>query len=166
MEEIQYMLSQYSPVEIILLILFILVGTKTISTIFEWFYHKIEGYFSQKKDEEEQIIELETEHEIFTSQFDNISKTLNNIQEDIKLLTERMQENTKMYIVDKFHYFYHRAKMIDEASLQSLELRYMYYKSAGGDSYIDDLMNKLRSLPRVNIETIQQLKGVSNDTES
>lgn len=166
MEELEFIISQYSPVEIFLIILFLLVATKTISTIFEWFYHKVEDYFSQKKEEEEQISELESEHDVFNKKLDKIFERLDKIDETMKLLVERMQENTKTYIIDKYHYYYEKLKAIDDAAMQNLELRYMYYKSAGGDSYIDDLMERIRELPRINIETIQQTKGVSNDPKS
>lgn len=163
MEELSLVLEQYSPIEIVLLILFILIGTKTISTIFEWFYNKFHDYFSKKNKEEEQIDNLQNEHKDIYKQLDNIENILSIIQGDVKTLTERMQENTKTYIIDKYHYFCDSIKAIDDASLQSLELRYMYYKSAGGNSYIDNLMNEIRELPKVSIKQIAELRGVSND---
>ena len=44
--------------------------------------------------------------------------------------------------------------MIDEAALQDIERRYLYYKEAGGDTFIELQMEKLRSLPLVTPEQI------------
>lgn len=165
MEYIQYILTQYSPVEIVIIILFLLIGTKAISALIEWFYNKLKSYFSNKDHEEKELYELKTEQDSIEDRLDKIDDSLIAISDQIKLLTERLQENTKSYIIDKHHHFCYQVKAIDDLSLQSLELRYMYYKAAGGDSYIDNLMAEIRELPKVDMQTLQLsdiMKGESN----
>ena len=64
-----------------------------------------------------------------------------------------MQENTRSYLIDAHHKFCYERKAIDELNLQSMERRYLYYKAAGGDSFIDGLMEEVRKLPRINLYT-------------
>ena len=74
------------------------------------------------------------------------------LEEQGAITTERLQENSRSYIIDKHHYFCYEVKAIDDLNLQSLERRYLYYKAAGGNSYIDGLMEEIRDLPKVNLQ--------------
>ena len=74
------------------------------------------------------------------------------MEEQGAITTERLQENSRSYIIDKHHYFCYEVKAIDDLNLQSLERRYLYYKAAGGNSYIDGLMEEIRDLPKVNLQ--------------
>jgi hypothetical protein len=67
----------------------------------------------------------------------------------VALLQERMQENTRSYLIDAHHKFCYQFKQIDDLNLESLERRYLYYKTSGGDTFIDHLMEEVRALPRV-----------------
>lgn len=86
------------------------------------------------------------------------------LEEQGAITTERLQENSRSYIIDKHHYFCYDVKAIDDLNLQSLERRYLYYKAAGGNSYIEGLMEEIRDLPKVNlqdrhiIEAVQQIQ--------
>jgi hypothetical protein len=68
-------------------------------------------------------------------------------------MQERLQENARSDLIDAHHQFCYQYKQIDDLSLQSLERRYLYYKTAGGDTFIDHLMEEVRALPRVNYTT-------------
>ncbi len=70
----------------------------------------------------------------------------------IKMLREQIQQSAKAYILERHAHFVNHLKLIDEQSLQTLEVRFAYYKSQGGNSYIDLMMEDLRMLPRVNAE--------------
>lgn len=154
-EFIKTFFEQYSPVEIFIFIIVILVGTKMLSSLFEWFYNKLNTYFSKKSEEEEEIDTLKKDYKDTIEELNDINKKLTFLKEQIKVLTDRLQENSKSYIIDKHHYFCYQIKAIDDFSLQSLELRYMYYKSEGGDSYIDGLMQEVRELPKIDIKNIE-----------
>jgi hypothetical protein len=64
-----------------------------------------------------------------------------------------MQENSRSFLIDAHHKFCYHYKKIDDLNLQSIERRYLYYKTAGGDTFIDHLMEEIRSLPRVTVFT-------------
>lgn len=78
-----------------------------------------------------------------------------------------MQENARSELLDAHHKFCYQFHKIDDLSLQSLERRYLYYKTAGGDTFIDHLMEEIRALPRVNYYTenldTEQRRGEDED---
>lgn len=82
----------------------------------------------------------------------NLAAELAELKGKVSILTERTQDSTRAYIIDKHHHFCYQIKAIDDMSLQDLERRFMFYKAAGGDTFIDALMEEIRSLPRLTIE--------------
>lgn len=82
----------------------------------------------------------------------NLTTELVELKGKVSILTERTQDSTRAYIIDKHHHFCYQIKAIDDMSLQDLERRFMFYKAAGGDTFIDALMEEVRSLPRLTIE--------------
>ena len=72
----------------------------------------------------------------------------------MKLVQERLQENTRSFLIDAHHKHCYQIKSIDDLTLQSVERRYLYYKTAGGNSFIDGLMDEIRKLPRINTYTV------------
>lgn len=83
---------------------------------------------------------------------DDLNESVSKLIEQQIHTTDRLQENTRSYIIDKHHYFCYQIRAIDDMNLQSLERRYMYYKADGGNSFIDQLMEEIRQLPRVNLQ--------------
>lgn len=157
MDFVKTFFEQYSLVEIFVFVIAILAGTKILSNLFEWFYNKMNVYFFKKTEEEKEINGLKEEYVNIINELKEIDKKLFFLKDQTKILTDRLQENSKSYIIDKHHYFCYQIKAIDDFSLQSLELRYMYYKSSGGDSYIDGLMQEIRELPKIDIKSIEMI---------
>ena len=80
---------------------------------------------------------------------------LTNLKNRVQTLTDRVQDSTKAYIIDKHHHFVYQVKAIDDMSLQELERRFVYYKAAGGNTFIDGLMEEVRDLPKVTVEQMR-----------
>lgn len=80
-------------------------------------------------------------------QLDSISERVDAIQQETEKMKERMQDDTRSYIIDKYRRFVCEKKSIDSVSLEDIERHYMYYQAAQGDSYITNLMQKIRTLP-------------------
>lgn len=83
---------------------------------------------------------------------ENQTKKISSLKSQIGTLTERTQDSTRAYLIDKHHHFCYQIGGIDDMSLQDMERRFMYYKAAGGDTFIDGLMDEVRSLPRLTLE--------------
>lgn len=88
----------------------------------------------------------------------NLTAELAELKGRVSILTERIQDSTRAYIIDKHHHFCYQIKAIDDMSLQDLERRFMFYKVAGGDTFIDALMEEIRSLPRLTIEQMSHIQ--------
>ena len=83
---------------------------------------------------------------------ENQTKEISSLKSQIGTLTERTQDSTRAYLIDKHHHFCYQIGGIDDMSLQDMERRFMYYKAAGGDTFIDGLMEEVRALPRLTLE--------------
>lgn len=158
MDALNQLFSQYSFESLWLLIILLAVAFKFVNELFEYFYERAKKFFNyqSKKDNDKKDI---------INSLDNLRRNIENLQNSIvtqseaikqlkdheKLTLERLQENSRNYIIDKHHYFCYEVKAIDDLSLQSLERRYLYYKAAGGDSFIDGLMEDIRALPRIDL---------------
>lgn len=160
MGEITTLFTQYSVEELILFIIIVLFVLKALNEIISYFYNKIKEHFGieNKKEEWERGI---------TEGLENIHSEINGLKEQanknhekqkeieatMALVQERLQENTRSYLIDAHHKFCYEIKAIDDLNLQAMERRYLYYKTAGGNSFIDGLMDQVRQLPRINFYT-------------
>lgn len=162
MDAISQLFSQYSIESLIILIVFLAVGFKFVNELFEYFYNKFKTYFnyqSQKDIKHTEIIDslndLKDVIKTLQKQIETQSEEIKQLQSHEKLTVERLQENSRSFIIDKHHYFCYEIKAIDDLNLQSLERRYLYYKAAGGNSFIDGLMEEIRELPRLDLSNAQ-----------
>lgn len=100
------------------------------------------------------------------------------LSEEIKVSKERddsLQEyqvaSTRRYLVDAHHLHCYERHFIDEQTLDSLEKMFDMYHSRGGNSYIENCMQELRSLPRIcNMPELtpypaQQTQSFTNNTQ-
>ena len=160
MDAIAELFSTYSIESLILLLVLVGVALKFIIDLTTCFYDKGKKHFGKKTEQERKKDEiLECLHSTQKDIIEN-KESIDKIEERVDLLTERVQENTRSYIIDKHHHFVFQIKAIDDFNLQSLERRYLYYKAAGGNSYIDGLMEEIRELPRVTVENIKQFYNI------
>jgi hypothetical protein len=164
--------AQYSFETIILFIVTIGVVIKYVAEVIEWFYKKIENHFNDKKKEAKNMQDTLSSIQLVQDKFTTIDNKLDVLNTNITELaeksdrnTERLQEQTRSIIIDKHHHFCYELGEIDDISLQSLERQFLYYKSAGGDTYIDNLMEELRRLPVMYQKRLQTLKKNTDFSE-
>lgn len=163
MGEVSFLFSHLTTEEIIVLIIIMILAVKTVWSAVEWIWAKIKGQLDITNDKEK------WEQNVINS-LTNLDKKIDNLElqnqktheeqeklnETLKLVQERLQENTRSFLIDAHHKFCYQIKSIDDMNLQSIERRYLYYKTAGGNSFIDGLMDEIRALPRINIYTIDK----------
>ena len=68
------------------------------------------------------------------------------ISEKIDLLQESDRDSIKSWIVMLYHKYKDDDTELDSMQMDLLERRYKHYKEEGGNSYIDELMEELRSI--------------------
>lgn len=175
MNIIESLFSQYSIETLILLIVGVALGVKLIGELWEYFYNKIRLYFNYKNQKDQAhdeiingIAKIEARTEELQETVEALTERIHTLQKQSELTTKRLQENSRSYIIDKHHYFCYQVKAIDDLNLQSLERRYLYYKTEGGDTFVDGLIDEVRALPRISLhdrkilETIQHERGEKN----
>lgn len=165
---IEQLLSQYSIETLVILVALLGFSIKAMSELWEWFYNKFKEHFSfrTQRDQDhqqliEQIKELSNGIKATQEEIQILKNNMVQFSDQMKITTERLQESTRNYIIDKHHYFCYQIKAIDDLSLQSLERRFLYYKAAGGNSFIDGLMEEIRELPRLNFQNKQLLHDIA-----
>ena len=170
MDALSQLVSQYSFGAIVMLVVTLAVAFKFLSELLEYFYDKLKKYFKYQtlKDTKhseiiESIASLQADIKSLSQEISNQSNDIKALQEHEKLTLERLQENSRSYIIDKHHYFCYEIKAIDDLNLESLERRYLYYKAAGGNSFIDGLMEEIRELPRINLSNPQFIVSQKNN---
>lgn len=168
MGEITTLLTQHSVEELILLIVIILFVLKALNELVAYFYNKTRNYFGIKNEQEawekkidEKLENIKLKIETLEEQNKKTHKHQKEIDATIALVQERLQENTRSYLIDAHHKFCYEVHAIDDLNLQAMERRYLYYKTAGGNSFVDNLMDEVRALPRINFYT-----GVVDDNHN
>lgn len=169
MDAFTTILTEYSFPTIVIMLVLVLIAVKFLSELIIWFYEKIKNFFIQKFDKEQK--EQDNQEELqdhfqdaekhfakIDERFDEINEqilvtheNLSNINERLRFIEERQQENTRSFLIDAHHKFCYEIGAIDDLNLQSIERRYMYYKTAGGNSFIDGLVAEVRELPHAHL---------------
>ena len=160
MGEITTIFTQYSFQELVLLIIIVLFALKAFNEVVAYFYTKIKNYFGiqNNKEQWEQKItkslqDIQEEIQTLKDQNSQTHRRQEDTDLSVTLIQERLQENSRSYLIDTHHKFCYEVKAIDDLNLQSMERRYLYYKTAGGDSFVDNLMDEVRALPKINFYT-------------
>lgn len=80
--------------------------------------------------------------------------------ESLNLVQDRLQNQARDRLIELHHKYVYEYKMIDDIGLQSMERTYFYYKAAGGNTFIDTLMDEVRDLPRPALENKAILEAI------
>lgn len=158
MELLSTLFATYSVESVIIFTIMLLLAIKFVWELVVWFRDKLRNGFKKEKETEEESEYFKAEFSKLHDSLDNIDERLNKIDENnentnrrLSFIEERQQENTKSFLIDAHHKFCYQIRAIDDINLQSIERRYMYYKAAGGNSFIDQLMQEIRALPRTSV---------------
>lgn len=160
MNELNNLLTHY-PLQELIIVFGLFVGLiVSIWKIFDFFRIKYEESLQKREKEidwKENISrtlgDLDSKIDSLNKQNQRIYEKQEQVDTTLALVQERMQENSRSFLIDAHHKFCYKYNKIDDLNLQSIERRYLYYKTAGGDTFIDHLMEEIRSLPRVTLFT-------------
>ena len=149
------LLSNYTVSEIIVFLVLLALAVKGVVSYGDWGMNRLRKIFNKETEREKEKREIE-EH--FTKQDEKIENLRENLQKNIEtldqilnkidLLMDSDKDSIKSYITEKHHYFVYENKWIDDYSLDCLERRYKHYVNEGGNSFVLDLMEDLRDLPK------------------
>ena len=144
MNELIQLFSQFNLGQILIIIILLGLSAKGVITFFDWVkerLYKLSNKQLKSKKANEQIKNQE-------ETINNLKKDVEKIQKSIDTLIESDKENIKAWITEKHHYYCYEKKYIDDYTLDCLEKRFTRYEEEGGNSFVHNLMNDLRNLPR------------------
>ena len=174
------LLATYSITEILVFIVMLALAFKGVVSFVDWFKNRFGTKINGKTEaeiQEEAVEEMEEEarnsilqgrlllgeqrmrehDEKFTAINDKLTQMstetedkFNKLTNMVELLLTSDRDSIKAYIVDKHHYFYYNKKWIDDYSMDCIEKKYETYKLENGNSYVEELVKQLRSLPKRN----------------
>lgn len=149
------LLSNYTVSEIIIFLVLLALAVKGVVSYGDWGMNRLRKIFNKETEREKEKREIE-EH--FSKQDEKIENLRENLQKNIETLDQILnkidllmnsdKDSIKSYITEKHHYFVYENKWIDDYSLDCLERRYKHYVNEGGNSFVLDLMEDLRDLPK------------------
>ena len=142
------LLTQFTPWQIILFIILLAVAIKEVSDFVDWFKQKVNKRdeslktdYEVKQENEERLDRLETNMNKLTENVDNMTGKI-----DVLITSDR--DAIKAFITKEHHHFCYEKGWIDDYSLDCLEHRFQHYQEEHGTSFIENLMNELRALPK------------------
>ena len=144
MNELIQLFSQFNLGQILIIIILLGLSVKGVVTFFDWVkerLYKLSNKQLKSKKANEQIKNQE-------ETINNLKKDVEKIQKSIDTLIESDKENIKAWITEKHHYYCYEKKYIDDYTLDCLERRFTRYEEEGGNSFVHNLMDDLRDLPR------------------
>lgn len=138
----------FAPAQIITFIILFAVAFKQVVDFIDWAKkkvqdrdNKVQGAQDEKDDTEQRLKDLE-------SSYEEISTILNSLNENVDLLIQSDKDAIKSFITKEHHYYCYQVGWIDDYSLDCLERRYDHYVEEQGNSFIEQLMEELRALPK------------------
>ena len=154
--------TKYTLTQIILFIFVFATSLKGFFTLWDYFYDKIKKHFKEETEEEQDKIDIAKHLADISAQIENINaqhtldrqeliKKIDETNATISVLLASDKDDIKSWITEKHHYFCYESKCIDHQSLDCIEKRYRHYVDEGGNSYVADLMNEIRALPKVSM---------------
>ena len=144
MNELIQLFSQFNLGQILIIIILLGLSAKGVVIFFDWVkerLYKLSNKQLKSKKTNEQIKNQE-------ETINNLKKDVEKIQKSIDTLIESDKENIKAWITEKHHYYCYEKKYIDDYTLDCLERRFTRYEEEGGNSFVHNLMDDLRDLPR------------------
>ena len=149
------LLETYSFSQIIIFIIFLAIAIKEGITLITWF----KDFFRKKFNDDmkntvatnkqnEQIDKIKEDIQILIDNQEKIFKEIELFKQQLEMIIESDKDDIKSWITEKHHFYCYEIKWIDDYSMDCIEKRYRHYKDEGGNSFIEELMNELRGLPK------------------
>lgn len=160
------LLTTYDLSEILIFIVLLAVAFKAVSSFMDWARDKrkkitlkemqpdelAKQIMQETEKREKQIQELDRKRERdsieLRQQISGVATQVSDLTNKINLLVESDKDDIKAFITREYHYFCEQKGWIDDYSMDCIEKRYGHYVEERGNSFVKQLMEQLRALPR------------------
>lgn len=154
-------LAGFSLTQIIFCVVGIILAFKGGWDLFDYFKGKYDEKFNKdySKIKQQELLmehykncksqhdETMVQYESLSGKLDGVVNSIDDLSEKVNKLGQNDQHTIKQIIVKEYHSFMKKG-WIDDFSLDTLMLLYEDYKKLGGNSYVANLMDELKRLPR------------------
>lgn len=120
------LLTTYSLAQIIIFLVIIAFATQEGIKLIGFLWDKLRGFVLGKEVVNKPNIE-------------KLSKTV-----DLLIASDR--DDIRAWIVEKYHYYKKYPEELDDYMMDCILKRYEHYKQEGGNSYIDEVIGKIKKL--------------------
>ena len=150
------LLGTYSLTQIVTFIILLAIAVKEGITLVIWFKDFFKKKFNDDmkntvatKERNEQICKIKEDMQTLIDSQEKIFKEIESFKQQLEMIIESDKDDIKSWITEKHHFYCFEKKWIDDYSMDCIEKRYGHYKDEGGNSFIEELINELRSLPKI-----------------
>ena len=152
MEEL---LARFELTDIIIMLTLLIVGAEKLIKAIDWLRARFRKSYDEEntlKEEVEDLNKFYEEKKVVDEGFAKVNERIDKICDLVDMLVESDKESIKAYITERHHFFVQERKWIDYHSMDCLERRFAIYEKEHGNSFVEDLMNDLRQLPKMPID--------------
>lgn len=160
------LLTTYSLSEIIIFCVLLAGAFKAVSSFIDWVRDKrrkvtldemrpdklAEEIRKEHDEREKQIQEIERKRSEadmrLQNQIGEVANQVAEISNKVDILIDSDKDAIKSDITKEYHYFIEQKGWIDDYSMDCIERRFTHYIKENGNSFIGQLMEDLRALPR------------------
>lgn len=149
------LLGTYSLTQIVTFIILLAIAVKEGITLVIWFKDFFKKKFNDDmkntvatKERNEQIYKIKEDIQFLIQNQEKIFEEIKLFKQQLEMIIESDKDDIKSWITEKHHFYCYERKWIDDYSMDCIEKRYGHYKDEGGNSFIEELMNELRNLPK------------------
>lgn len=152
MEEL---LARFGLTDIIIMLTLLIVGAEKLIKAIDWLRARFRKSYDEEnslKEEVEDLNKFYEEKKVVDEGFAKVNERIDKVCDLVDMLVESDKESIKAYITERHHFFVQELKWIDYHSMDCLERRFSIYEREHGNSFVEDLMNDLRQLPKMPID--------------
>lgn len=152
MEEL---LARFELTDIIIMLTLLIVGAEKLIKAIDWLRARFRKSYDEEntlREEVEDLNKFYEEKKVVDEGFAKVNERIDKICDLVDMLVESDKESIKAYITERHHFFVQERKWIDYHSMDCLERRFSIYEREHGNSFVEDLMNDLRQLPKMPID--------------
>lgn len=146
------LVGTYSAQEILLFLVTFALAIKGFVSFWDWGYARLKQVFKKESDQEQELDSIQKQFDEHLKSYeimqDSQNETLRLLTEKINLLIDSDKDSIKSFITERHHHFCYEEGWIDDYSMDCIERRFRHYTDEGGNSFIHDLMEELRALPK------------------
>lgn len=144
MNELIQLLKQFDITTFLTFTIVLALAAKGVIIFFDWVKERLMKMFNKQTKKQRQIEQLQQQEKSIKE----LKSNMKSIQSKMNLLIESDKDDIKAWITEKHHFYCYQQKYIDDYTLDCLEKRFSHYEVEGGNSFVHNLMEELRALPK------------------